>query len=43
MCLMLRRGGSTSRESTGSGYESGRGTAEGERELHISSDIAFAL
>ena len=30
-------------ESTGAGYESGRGSAEGERELHISSDIAFAF
>jgi trehalose/maltose hydrolase-like predicted phosphorylase len=30
-------------ESTGHGYESGPGSAEGQRELHISSDIAFAF
>ena len=30
-------------ESTGAGFESGPGSAEGERELHISSDICFAF
>eukprot|EP01046_Picozoa_sp_COSAG06_P004681 COSAG06_NODE_199_length_20418_cov_43.318421_14_plen_936_part_00 len=30
-------------ESTGSGFESGPGSAEGNRELHISSDISFAF